>query len=165
MILINTFPNKISIFITNEISVFIGGSRTYRWTVPDWEGMNCSHFLNDMWLPPRDFRQAMRDIPGDSTCPPCSRLSPILCDPIDCSLPGSSIQGILQVGILKSVAILPPRDLPYPGIEPASRVFPELAVSFFTTSSTWDAPSLSLTSPQLCHHPQLVSMETSQFKQ
>ena len=30
---------------------------------------------------------------------------PTLCDPLDCSLPGSSIHGILQVSILKWVAI------------------------------------------------------------
>ena len=31
---------------------------------------------------------------------------PILCDPMDCSLPGSSVHGILQARILESVAIL-----------------------------------------------------------
>ena len=30
---------------------------------------------------------------------------PTLCDPVDCSLPGSSIQGILQARILEWVAI------------------------------------------------------------
>ena len=30
---------------------------------------------------------------------------PILCDPVDCSLPGSSIHGILQARILEWVAI------------------------------------------------------------
>ena len=29
-----------------------------------------------------------------------------LCDPMDCSPPGSSVHGILQAGILESVAIL-----------------------------------------------------------
>ena len=32
-------------------------------------------------------------------------LCPTLCDPMDCSLPGSSIHGILQTGILEWVAI------------------------------------------------------------
>ena len=31
---------------------------------------------------------------------------PTLCDPMDCSPPGSSVHGILQAGILESVAIL-----------------------------------------------------------
>ena len=30
---------------------------------------------------------------------------PTLCDPLDCSLPGSSVQGILQARILEGVAI------------------------------------------------------------
>ena len=32
-------------------------------------------------------------------------LSPILCDPMDCSLPGSSVHGIFQARVLESVAI------------------------------------------------------------
>ena len=40
-----------------------------------------------------------------------------LCDPADCSPPGSSIHGILQARILEWVAISFSRDLPDPGIE------------------------------------------------
>ena len=43
-----------------------------------------------------------------------------LCDPVDCSLPGSSVHGILQARILEWVAISFSRDLPDPGIEPGS---------------------------------------------
>ena len=43
-----------------------------------------------------------------------------LCDPMDCSLPGSSVHGILQAGILEWVAMPPPGDLPNPGIKPRS---------------------------------------------
>ena len=43
-----------------------------------------------------------------------------LCGPMDCSLPGSSVQGILQARILKWVAILSLGNLPDPGIEPRS---------------------------------------------
>ena len=43
-----------------------------------------------------------------------------LCDPTDCSLPGSSVNGILQARILEWVAIPFPGDLPNPGIEPRS---------------------------------------------
>ena len=42
------------------------------------------------------------------------------CDPMDCSLPGSSVHGISQARILKRVAISSPGDLPDPGIEPVS---------------------------------------------
>ena len=44
----------------------------------------------------------------------------ILCDPMDCSLPGSSVHGILQARILESVAFPSPGDLPDPGITPRS---------------------------------------------
>ena len=41
-----------------------------------------------------------------------------LCNPMDCSPPGSSVRGLLQARILEWVAIL--GDLPDPGIEPVS---------------------------------------------
>ena len=62
-----------------------------------------------------------------------------LCDPMDCSLPGSSIHGILQARILEWVAIPFPGDLPDPGIEPATFMSPALAGRFFTTSAIWEA--------------------------
>ena len=43
-----------------------------------------------------------------------------LCDPVDCSLPDSSVHGILQARIPEWVAIPFSRDLPDPGIEPRS---------------------------------------------
>ena len=43
-----------------------------------------------------------------------------LCDPMDCSPPGSSVHGILQAKILEWFAIPSPGDLPDPGIEPRS---------------------------------------------
>ena len=43
-----------------------------------------------------------------------------LCDPLNCSPPGSSVHGILQARILEWVAISFSRDLPDPGIEPKS---------------------------------------------
>ena len=48
--------------------------------------------------------------------------SPTLCDPIDCSPPGSSVHGILQARILEWIAMSSSRDLPDPGINPASPV-------------------------------------------
>ena len=41
-----------------------------------------------------------------------------LCDSVDYSLPGSSDHGIFPSRIFEVVAILPPRNLPDPGIEP-----------------------------------------------
>ena len=45
---------------------------------------------------------------------------PTLCDPMDCSPPGSSGHGILQARILEWIAILFSRGLTDPGIEPGS---------------------------------------------
>ena len=60
-----------------------------------------------------------------------------LCDPIDCSLPGSSVHGILQTRILQWVAMPSSGDLPDPGIKPVCLISPALAGKFFTTSDTW----------------------------
>ena len=49
-----------------------------------------------------------------------AQLCPTLCDPVDCSPPGSSIHGILQARVLEWAAISFSRDLPDPGIEPRS---------------------------------------------
>ena len=43
-----------------------------------------------------------------------------LCDLMDCSPPGFSVHGILQVRILEWVAMSSSRDVPDPGIEPGS---------------------------------------------
>ena len=60
-------------------------------------------------------------------------MCPALCDPIDCSPPGSSIHGILQGRILEWVAISFSRaGLPYPEIKPE---FPALAGGFFAIES------------------------------
>ena len=64
-----------------------------------------------------------------------------LCDPMDYSLLGSSVHGILQARILEWVAISSPGDLPDPGIKPMSFMSPELASGFFTTSANWESNS------------------------
>ena len=48
------------------------------------------------------------------------QLCPALCDPVDCSPPGSSVYGILQARILDWVAFPSPGDLPDPRIKPKS---------------------------------------------
>ena len=64
---------------------------------------------------------------------------PTLCNPVDCSLPGSSLLGILQARILECVAMPSSRDLPDPGSEPVSLRSPALAGGFFTTRAMWEA--------------------------
>ena len=72
-----------------------------------------------------------------------SRLSYLtLCNPMDCSLPGSPVHGILQARILEWVVMPFSRDLPDPGVEPASFMSPALAGGFFATRHTltlWSA--------------------------
>ena len=46
-----------------------------------------------------------------------------LCDPMDCSLPGSSLHGILQARVLEWVAIAFSRGSSRPRIEPESPEF------------------------------------------
>ena len=43
-----------------------------------------------------------------------------LCDPMDCSLPGSSVDAIIQARILEWIAMLSSRATSNPGIEPMS---------------------------------------------
>ena len=43
-----------------------------------------------------------------------------LCDPMDYSLPGSSVHEILQSRLWSGLPCSPPGDLPDPGIEPVS---------------------------------------------
>ena len=76
------------------------------------------------------------------------------CDPIDCSLPGSSVHGLLQAGILEWVAMPSPEDLPDPGIKPAFLMSPALAGGFFTTDATWE-PSFLLSHEEMTLVPYL----------
>ena len=57
-----------------------------------------------------------------------------VCDPMDCSLPVSSVHGISQARILECVAISFSRGSSCPRIEPAS---PVLAGGFFATEPSW----------------------------
>ena len=62
-----------------------------------------------------------------------SSLCPTLCNPMDCSLPDSSVRGIFLARVLAWVAIPTPGHLPDPRMEPAFSVSPALAGRFFTT--------------------------------
>ena len=66
-----------------------------------------------------------------------------LCGPMDCSLPSSSVHGILRARILEWVACRPPGHLPKPGIKPMFLTSPAFAGRFFTTSATWEHPHVS----------------------
>ena len=67
-----------------------------------------------------------------------------LCNPMDCSSPGSSVHGIFQARIMEWVAIFYFRGSSQLRIETMSPVSPALAGEFFTNCATWDAPQSSL---------------------
>ena len=65
---------------------------------------------------------------------PVTQSCPTVCNLMDCSLPGFSVHGILQAKECWSgLPFATAEDLPDPGIEPASPVFPALVGGFFTT--------------------------------
>ena len=55
-----------------------------------------------------------------------------LCNPMDCSLQGSSVHGILQARVLGGLPRPPLGDLPKPGVKPTFPASPVLAGGFFT---------------------------------
>ena len=67
------------------------------------------------------------------------QLCPTLCDPRDCSLPGSSVHGFSRQEYWSGLPFPPSEDLPDPGTEPVSPVAPALAGGFFTTRATGEA--------------------------
>ena len=79
-------------------------------------------------------------------------------DPMDYSLPGSSVYGILQARILEWGPFPSPGDPPDPGIEPAPLTSPELAGMFFTT----EMDRYGLPFPQaIPHTPTPTRLKTS----
>ena len=71
-----------------------------------------------------------------------------LCDPMNCSLSGSSVHGILQARILDWVPCPPLEIFPTQGSNPILMSF-ALASRFFTTSATWEAPTYIHKSTQM----------------
>ena len=72
----------------------------------------------------------------DSMCSD-AQSCPTLWDPMDCSLLGSSVYGILQGRILEWVAMPFSRESFWPRDRTEPRVPPALAGRFFTTSAAW----------------------------
>ena len=88
-------------------------------------------FLNSLSLVPRDTGYSVRLV--------ClvAQSCPLLCDPVDCSPPGSSVHGILQARYRSGLLCPSPGDLPNPGIKPRS---PTLQADFFTAWASKEAP-------------------------
>ena len=71
-----------------------------------------------------------------------AQLCSTLCNPMDCSLPSSSVHGISQVRILEWVAISFSRGSSWPRIKPGS---PALAGKFLTAEPPGKPTNMSLT--------------------
>ena len=84
---------------------------------------------------------------------------PVLCEPMDCSPPGSSGPwGFSRQEYWGEFLCLPPRDLPDPGMEPKSLMFPASAGGFFISSTTWEAQENCIsTSKRMMLDPDLPS--------
>ena len=128
-------------------------SQTFRavpLTVPEltcWKECFCFYFISSFlesssdwssvrWTSLHGLGLGQREAAGSPTQSPfmCCMLTqscPILCGPMDHSLPGSSIHGISQARILEWVAISSSRELPNPGMEYTS---PALALDFLPLS-------------------------------
>ena len=61
-----------------------------------------------------------------------AQLCPALCNPVACSLPSSSVHGILQARILSGLPFPSPGDFPDPGIKPG---FPALQADSLPSES------------------------------
>ena len=102
------------------------------WFLKGWS----SRLSNDLWFSVRKEGQLQPlefQILWINVCV-CVLSCGWLCDHKDCSPPGSSIHGILQVRILVWVSFPSLGELPNPGIEPVSFASPALAGGFFTTA-------------------------------
>ena len=88
---------------------------------------------------------------------------PLFRDPMDCSLPASSVHGILQARILEWAAMPPPGDLPHTRTKPMS---PALQVDSLPTEPPWEAPmeSLHSTNSLLVKNPETQRTSISIFK-
>ena len=73
-----------------------------------------------------------------------------LCNPMDCTSPGSSVHGILQAEYWSELPSPPPGDYPNPGIEPTSLTSPVLQEGSLLLTPPAAAKSLQLCST-LCH--------------
>ena len=70
------------------------------------------------------------------TCVLVAQSCPILCNPVDCSPPGSSVHGILQARILEWVAMPSSRGFSWPRDWSHISTSPALAGVLFSTSAT-----------------------------
>ena len=88
------------------------------------------------------------------------QLCPTLCNPVNYSLPGSSVHRILQQDYWSEYLFPSPRDLPNPGIEPRSPVFQAISLLSESLGKPLLVMSNSVT-PQIVAHQAPLPMEFS----
>ena len=92
------------------------------------------------------LQAAHTDAPGCCCCLLVAKSCSTLCNPMDCSPPGSSVHGILQTRILRVRLPCPSLgDLPNPGIEPVSPAWQadSLPPSHLGSPRSWSLPLLN----------------------
>ena len=77
------------------------------------------------------------------TCAKLLQWYPTLCNPMDYSLPNSSVHGISRQEYWSGLPFPSPGNFPHPGIELTFLMSPAVAGRFFATSTTWET--------QKCH--------------
>ena len=126
-------------YTTEERPVDVGYATGQDWTY-SWGACKCTQ-LETSWVSHPSAKSLQSH--------------PTLCDPLDCSLPGSSVHGILQTRMLESV------DMPtsrWSQIRDQARVFyvSWIGGRFFTTSSTWEDPRT--------HKKSCLNVEQQEFR-
>ena len=115
------------------------------WTIKNTENQWTDSFALWCWRRllrvPWTTRRSNQSILKDMCAHMCQLLSHVqLCDPMDYSPPGSSVQETLQARALEWIA-WPSSNLPNPEIKPPS---PALANRFFTTGTAWEALNINV---------------------
>ena len=95
-------------------------------------------------------------------CPLCVSCSVVsFCDPRDCSLPASSIHGILQARTLEGLPFPPTGHLPDPGIKSKSSALQADSLSSEPPLDLWMLELFSLTRVPLSPFPTLSARESA----
>ena len=103
-------------------SIFIGSRHTLQW-LPE-KMLSTAYYLTSVIK----YKHHKIRYMFSCVCRVCTQLYVILCDPMGCNSPGSSVLRISQARILEWVAISSSGDLPNSGMEPASLTLPALQV-------------------------------------
>ncbi|CAN0563136.1 unnamed protein product [Rangifer tarandus platyrhynchus] len=85
-----------------------------------------------------------------------THLCSTLCDPRDCSLPGSSVRGFSRQEYWSGLPCTPPGDLPIPGIELTSLMSPALTGH---GKRAWSRASVEVRSPKKGETASLVGSD------